>query len=128
MKYDTSSFPRVPVFCIDSKSFYASVECIRRGLPPLETFLVVIGDASRSGSVVLAASPPMKKNFGIKTGSRYYEVPRDPRIHVVEASMSTYLEFSISLPRLNVCTSTALMRAFFATIQVCMEPIFRRQE
>ncbi|MGF7033675.1 nucleotidyltransferase/DNA polymerase involved in DNA repair [Paenibacillus mucilaginosus] len=97
MNYDTSSFPKVPVFCIDSKSFYASVECVRRGLNPLETYMVVIGDASRSGSVVLAASPKMKAEYGIKTGSRYYEVPRDPKIHIIEASMSTYLEFFYQL-------------------------------
>lgn len=64
--------PRFDVLCVDMKSFYSSVEAVSRGLDPLQTYLAVVGDVTRSGSVVLAASPKMKKEYGIKTGSRLY--------------------------------------------------------
>lgn len=45
---------------IDLKSFYASVECMERGLDPLDTNLVV-ADASRTEKTIcLAVSPPLK--------------------------------------------------------------------
>jgi DNA polymerase V len=52
------------------KSFYASCSAVIEGLDPLECYLAVIGDKEREGSIVLAASPKLKKEFGIKTGSR----------------------------------------------------------
>lgn len=99
MPIDYSKLPRNDMIIVDMKSFYASVECVCRGLDPLETYLAVVGDLERSGSVVLAASPKMKKEFGIKTGSRQYEIPQDPRIHVVAARMGLYLDFSMSITR-----------------------------
>ncbi|RRJ54774.1 nucleotidyltransferase [Paenibacillus oralis] len=100
MKFDIAKFPRHDIFCIDFKSYYASVECVIRGLDPLNAYLVVVGDLSRRGSVVLAASPRMKKEYGIKTGSRHYEIPQLPHIHVVEARMQTYLDYSMQVPRI----------------------------
>ncbi|AGA60064.1 nucleotidyltransferase/DNA polymerase involved in DNA repair (plasmid) [Thermobacillus composti KWC4] len=100
MDIDLSKLPRHDIFCIDFKSYYASVECVLRGLDPLTTYLVVVGDLSRRGSVVLAASPPMKRDYGIKTGSRLYEIPQHPKIHVVEARMNTYLDFSMQALRI----------------------------
>src|SRR5690606_9486173 len=91
------SLPRFDVLCIDMKSFYSSVEAVSRGLDPLQTYLVVVGDLNRSGSVVLASSPRMKKEYGIKTGSRLFEIPRIPKIHVVEARMRMYLEYSMHI-------------------------------
>ena len=38
----------------------------------------VVGDKEREGSIVLAASPKLKKEFGIKTGARKFEIPKDP--------------------------------------------------
>ena len=47
-------------FCIDMKTFYASVECAEPGLNPFETNLLV-ADASRgNGALCLAISPRMK--------------------------------------------------------------------
>lgn len=60
---DYSIYPRHDVLCIDMRSFYASVECIKRGLDPQTTLLAVVGDPNRSGSIVLAASPALKKNM-----------------------------------------------------------------
>jgi len=47
----------------------------------------------------LAASPRMKKEFGIKTGSRLFEIPNDPRIKIVEPKMGTYLRISTEISR-----------------------------
>jgi DNA polymerase V len=81
------------------KSFYASCSAVMYGLDPLTCYLVVAGNKERQGSVVLAASPRMKKEFGIKTGSRLFEIPKDPRIQVVEPKMATYLRISTEISR-----------------------------
>lgn len=60
--------PSRDILCVDVKSFFASVECVKRGLDPLQAFLVVMSNADRAGGLVLAASPQMKKVFRIKTG------------------------------------------------------------
>ncbi len=58
---------------IDLKSFYASVECVDRGLDPLTTNLVV-ADASRTEKTIcLAVSPPLKA-YGLSGRSRLFEV------------------------------------------------------
>lgn len=58
---------------IDLKSFYASVECVERGLNPLTTNLVV-ADASRTEKTIcLAVSPPLK-SYGIPGRPRLFEV------------------------------------------------------
>ena len=99
-KADYKKLPRNNILCIDMKSFYASIEAVIRGLDPLETPLAVVGDMKRSGSVVLAATPPLKENYGIKTGSRLYEIPKTPEIVLVEAQMELYLERSLDITRL----------------------------
>ena len=59
--------------CIDLKSFYASVECVERGLNPLDTNLVVADKSRTEKTICLAVSPSLKK-FGISGRSRLYEV------------------------------------------------------
>ena len=46
--------------CIDLKSFYASVECVERGLDPFKVNLVVADPTRGNGSVCLAITPAMK--------------------------------------------------------------------
>ena len=46
--------------CIDLKSFYASVECVRRGLDPMTTRLVVADPTRSEMTICLAVSPAMK--------------------------------------------------------------------
>ena len=75
---DYTLLPEHRILCIDIKSFYASCECVARGLDPLNSYLAVIGDKNIASSIVLAASPKLKKDFGIKTGSRLFEIPRQP--------------------------------------------------
>ena len=59
--------------CIDLKSFYASVECVERGLDPLTTNLVV-ADSSRTDKTVCLAVTPSLKQYGIDGRARLYEV------------------------------------------------------
>ena len=59
--------------CIDLKSFYASVECVERGLDPLNTNLVVADSSRTEKTICLAVSPSLKK-FGLSGRSRLYEV------------------------------------------------------
>ncbi len=59
--------------CIDLKSFYASVECIFRGLDPLCTNLVV-ADISRTEKTICLAVTPSLKEYGIPGRARLFEV------------------------------------------------------
>jgi DNA polymerase V len=72
--------PSRDILCIDCKSFYASVECVERGLNPLSTKLVVMSYPSdnpeeRGSGLILASSPAAKKAFGISNISRARDLP-----------------------------------------------------
>lgn len=58
---------------IDLKSFYASVECVARGLDPLTTHLVVADETRTDKTICLAVSPSLK-NYGIPGRARLFEV------------------------------------------------------
>ena len=58
---------------IDLKSFYASVECVARGLDPLTTHLVVADDSRTEKTICLAVSPPLKA-YGVPGRARLFEV------------------------------------------------------
>ena len=62
--FDYSREPRSDIAFIDMKSFYASVECVERGLHPLKTSLCVMSRADNSAGLILASSPIFKKVFG----------------------------------------------------------------
>lgn len=59
--------------CIDLKSFYASVECMERGLDPMTTNLVV-ADISRTEKTICLAVSPSLKAYGIPGRPRLFEV------------------------------------------------------
>lgn len=59
--------------CIDLKSFYASVECVERGLDPMNTNLVV-ADESRTEKTICLAVTPSLKSYGIPGRARLFEV------------------------------------------------------
>src|SRR5690625_216030 len=94
------TFPQRNILCVDMKSFYASCAAIKQGLDPLTTPLAVVGDLQREGSIVLAATPILKRNYGIKTGSRLFEIPKDENIVIVPAEMNLYLRISVEVTRL----------------------------
>ncbi|MBE7052624.1 MAG: DNA methylase, partial [Ruminococcaceae bacterium] len=64
--------------CIDLKSFYASVECIERGLDPMKTNLVV-ADASRTEKTICLAVTPSLKAYSIPGRARLFEVVQKVR-------------------------------------------------
>ena len=63
---------------IDLKSFYASQECISRGLDPLTTNLVV-ADGSRTEKTICLAVSPSLKSYGISSRARLFEVVQKVR-------------------------------------------------
>ena len=82
--------------CIDLKTFYASVECVERGLDPFNTNLVV-ADASRGkGTICLAISPKMKM-LGVKNRCRIYEIPPIIKYIVAMPRMKKYIEYSANI-------------------------------
>ena len=63
---------------IDLKSFYASVECVARGLDPLTTNLVV-ADLRRTEKTICLAVSPSLKAYGIPGRARLFEVVQKVR-------------------------------------------------
>ena len=85
--------PRRAVMVIDSKSFYASVESVDLGLNPLKSLLVVMSQQENTnGGLVLAASPQAKKILGVSNVMRQRDVPRDPRLAIVQPRMNYYIQ------------------------------------
>lgn len=97
--YDYRHEPVHNILMIDSKSFYASVECAARGLNPMTAILVVVSHAPNTGGggLVLAASPKAKQLFGIKNVSRYKNLPDDPRLIKVPPRMNTYIQKNLEI-------------------------------
>ena len=81
------------ILCIDLKSFFASVECIERGLDPFTTPLVVASKSQGNGAITLAVSPFLRKQ-GIKGRTRLYEIPKNISYQIVPPRMKLYLEKS----------------------------------
>lgn len=75
--FDYSKEPRSDISFVDMKSFYASVECVERGLHPLKTSLCVMSHADNSSGLILASSPMFKQVFGKSNVSRSYDLPFD---------------------------------------------------
>ncbi len=63
--------PKKFYIAIDLKSFYASVECVERGLDPLTTNLVV-ADESRTTKTTCLATTPALKAYGIPGRARLF--------------------------------------------------------
>ncbi len=83
---------------IDLKSFYASAECVARGLNPLTTNLVV-ADASRTDKTICLAVSPTLKAYGIPGRARLFEVNEklkgtDVKFIIAPPRMSYYIEVS----------------------------------
>ncbi len=84
---------------IDLKSFYASVECVDRGLDPLTTNLVV-ADASRTDKTICLAITPSLKEYGLGGRARLFEVYQKARgvdFIIAKPQMAHYIEVSSSI-------------------------------
>ena len=82
--------------CIDLKTFYASVECVERGLDPFQTDLIVADPSRAIGAICLAISPKMKSR-GISNRCRVYEIPKDIKPIVAKPRMKKYMEYSAEI-------------------------------
>ncbi len=82
--------------CIDLKSFYASVECVERGLDPLTTNLAV-ADPERSEKTICLAISPSMKALGIKNRCRVFEIPKDVPYLMAPPRMKLYIEYSVDI-------------------------------
>lgn len=77
--------------CLDQKSFYATVECMERGLDPMTTNLVVADPERSVNTICLAVSPAMKAQ-GIRNRCRIKDIP--PNISYITAPprMQLYID------------------------------------
>lgn len=94
------NMPNRNIICIDMKSFYASCIAMIEGLNIEQVPLAVIANFQQPGSVVLAASPAMKRRFRIKTGNRRFEIPNHPDIRLFEPKMDFFLKMSMAITQL----------------------------
>lgn len=95
--FDYTNEPREDILCIDVKSFYASVECVSRGLDPLKTMLVVMSNAENAGGLTLAASPRAKAVLGISNVSRKYDIPYHKDLIIVPPRMNLYIKENLKI-------------------------------
>lgn len=77
--------------CIDLKSFYASVECVDRGLDPMSTRLVVADPSRSRGTICLAVSPALRA-LGMPSRCRLFQVPAALHPVVAPPRMGLYIE------------------------------------
>ena len=82
--------------CIDLKTFYASVECVERGLDPFNTNLVVADPDRGKGTICLAVSPKMKM-LGVKNRCRVFEIPPNIKYIMATPRMKKYIEYSANI-------------------------------
>lgn len=82
--------------CIDLKSFFASVECVDRGLDPFKANLVVADPSRGSGAICLAISPAMKA-LGIHNRCRVFEIPKNVEYITALPRMKRYMEISADI-------------------------------
>jgi len=84
------------ILAIDLKSFYASVECIDRGLDPFNTPLVVCDKERGKGTIILAVSPYVK-TLGIPSRLRLYELPKVRNMIYAKPRMKRYIKKSLEV-------------------------------
>lgn len=82
---------------IDLKSFFASVECLLRGLDPLKAKLVV-ADESRTDKTICLAVTPALKAYGISGRARLFEVKQ--KVREIKKQTGEQVEFIIAKPQM----------------------------
>lgn len=86
-----------PIYlCIDLKTFFASVECVKRGLDPFTTNLVVADPSRGKGAICLAVSPKLKAQ-GIRNRCRIYEIPEHIEFITALPRMKLYMQYSADI-------------------------------
>ena len=89
--------PNEQCCCIDLKSYYASVECVDRGLDPLTTNLVVADESRSDGTICLAVSPSLKA-LGVPSRPRLFEVKQ--RLAEIKALTGKTVPYITAMPRM----------------------------
>ena len=82
--------------CIDLKSFYASVECVERGLDPMTTRLVVADPTRTEKTICLAVSPALKA-LGVRNRCRVFEIPKSIDYLTATPRMALYIQRSADI-------------------------------
>ncbi len=82
--------------CIDLKSFYASVECVERGLDPFKTNLVVADPARGERAICLAVSPALKE-LGVPNRCRTFQIPDGIQYITALPRMKLYMRYSADI-------------------------------
>lgn len=82
--------------CIDLKSFYASVECVERGLDPMTTNLVVADPERSDKTICLAVSPSLKK-LGVRNRCRVFEIPKNLKYIMATPRMQKYIDYAAAI-------------------------------
>lgn len=82
--------------CIDLKSFYASVECRKRGLDPMKANLVVADPERTEKTICLAVSPAMKA-LGVPGRCRVFEIPKGIEYEMAPPRMQLYIDYSAEI-------------------------------
>ena len=83
--------------CIDLKSYYASVECVARGLDPLKARLLVADETRSDQTICLAVSPALKA-IGVPSRPRLFEAKQ--AIKLYDAAHHSKTQFYIAPPRM----------------------------
>lgn len=81
---------------IDLKSFYASVECVERGLDPMTARLVVADPERTDKTICLAVSPAMKA-LGVKNRCRVFEIPKSIDYIMAPPRMQKYIDYAAEI-------------------------------
>lgn len=82
--------------CIDLKSFFASVECVERGLDP-ETTDLIVADPSRSEKTICLAVTPSLKAKGVKNRCRVFQIPKNLHYITAPPRMQKYIDYSAEI-------------------------------
>ena len=88
--------------CIDLKSFYASVECVERGLDPLTARLLVADDSRSDATICLAVSPALKA-LGVPGRPRLFEAKQ--KIREAEIRTGRKIDYITAVPQMAKYTS-----------------------
>ena len=94
MVYNATKGVDTMFLCIDLKSFYASVECVIRGLDSMKSNLVVADESRGQGALCLAVSPNLKK-LGVKNRCRLFEIPKEIPYIIAKPQMKLYIKYSV---------------------------------
>ena len=81
---------------IDLKSFYASVECVERGLDSMTARLVVADPERTEKTICLSISPAMKK-LGIHNRCRVFEIPKSVDYIMAQPRMQLYIDYAAGI-------------------------------